>query len=112
MGAGDVFFPAAFFLFGLVFGSFLNVCIYRLPRELSVLSPRSFCPGCSAPIAAYDTIPVLSWIILRGKSRNCGTRILPRYALVGLVTGVLFLLSCSVCASMAQVAELAFRSFL
>jgi leader peptidase (prepilin peptidase)/N-methyltransferase len=84
---------AIYFLFGLVFGSFLNVCIYRLPRELSVVSPRSACPNCGAPIAFYDNIPVLSWVILRGRCRNCGARISPRYAIVELVTGLLFALS-------------------
>ena len=87
------FFVAVFFLFGLLFGSFLNVCIYRMPRELSVVSPRSFCPQCDTPIAAYDNIPVLSWIILRGKCRNCGAKISPRYALVELLTGLFFVAS-------------------
>ena len=92
---GDVslFFVAVFFLFGLLFGSFLNVCIYRMPRELSVVSPRSFCPQCDTPIAAYDNIPVLSWIILRGKCRNCGAKISPRYAIVELLTGLFFVAS-------------------
>jgi leader peptidase (prepilin peptidase)/N-methyltransferase len=76
-----------------LFGSFLNVCIYRMPRELSVVSPRSFCPQCDTPIAAYDNIPVLSWIILRGKCRNCGAKISPRYAIVELLTGLLFVAS-------------------
>jgi len=84
---------AVFFLFGLVLGSFLNVCIYRMPRELSVVSPRSACPSCGTLIAAYDNIPVLSWIILRGKCRNCGAPISPRYAIVELITGVFFALS-------------------
>jgi leader peptidase (prepilin peptidase)/N-methyltransferase len=88
-----IFSIAAFFLFGLVFGSFLNVCIYRLPRDLSVVSPRSFCPSCGTPIAFYDNIPVLSWIILRGRCRNCKARISPRYAVVELLTGALFVLS-------------------
>src|SRR6266852_8589644 len=87
------FFIIAFFSFGLVFGSFLNVCIYRMPRELSVVSPRSACPSCGTPIAAYDNIPVLSWIILRGKCRNCAAPISPRYAIVELITGVFFALS-------------------
>ncbi|HEU4415403.1 MAG TPA: prepilin peptidase [Candidatus Angelobacter sp.] len=80
-------------MFGLVFGSFLNVCIYRMPREISVVSPRSACPGCEAPIAAYDNIPVLSWLILRGKCRKCKTSISPRYAAVELLTGILFALA-------------------
>jgi leader peptidase (prepilin peptidase)/N-methyltransferase len=84
------FLAAAFFLFGLVFGSFLNVCIYRMPREISVVSPRSACPACEAPIAAYDNIPVLSWLILGGKCRKCKATISPRYAAVELLTGALF----------------------
>ena len=83
---------AGFFSFGLIFGSFLNVCIYRLPRGLSVVSPRSACPECHAPIAAYDNIPVLSWLILGGRCRHCGVRITPRYAVVELTCGLLFLL--------------------
>lgn len=93
MNAILIFSIAAFFLFGLVFGSFLNVCIYRLPRDLSVVSPRSFCPSCGVPIAFYDNIPVLSWLILRGRCRNCSARISPRYAVVELLTGVFFVLA-------------------
>ena len=89
----DWFLAAGFFCFGLIFGSFLNVCIYRLPRGLSVVSPRSACPECHTPIAAYDNIPVLSWLILRGRCRGCGARITPRYAVVELICGLLFLLS-------------------
>lgn len=88
----NLFFVAAFFLFGLVFGSFLNVCIYRMPRELSVVKPRSACPACGAPIAAYDNVPVLSWILLGGKCRHCKAAISPRYAAVELLTGVFFAL--------------------
>jgi leader peptidase (prepilin peptidase)/N-methyltransferase len=84
---------AGFFCFGLIFGSFLNVCIYRLPRGLSVVSPRSACPECHTPIAGFDNIPVLSWLILGGRCRHCRTRITPRYAVVELVCGLLFLLS-------------------
>jgi leader peptidase (prepilin peptidase) / N-methyltransferase len=84
---------AAFFLFGLTFGSFLNVCIYRLPRDLSVVSPRSMCPNCGEAIAFYDNIPVLSWIVLRGRCRNCKARISPRYAVVELLTGILFVVA-------------------
>jgi leader peptidase (prepilin peptidase) / N-methyltransferase len=83
---------AAFFLFGLVFGSFLNVCIYRMPRELSVVKPRSACPSCGNPIAAYDNIPVLSWILLGGKCRHCKAPISARYAAVEVLTGGFFVL--------------------
>lgn len=87
----DPFFAAAIFLFGLAFGSFLNVCIYRLPLGLSVVTPRSACPNCKHPIAFYDNLPVLSWLILRGRCRQCQARISPRYLLIELLTGVLFL---------------------
>lgn len=89
----DWFVRAFFFCFGLIFGSFLNVCIYRLPRGLSVVAPRSACPQCHTPIAGYDNIPVLSWLILGGHCRHCRTRITPRYAVVEFVCGLLFLLS-------------------
>lgn len=75
---------------GLIFGSFLNVCIYRLPRGLSVVHPRSACPNCGKPVAAYDNIPVLSWILLGGRCRNCGKPITPRYMAVEILTGLLF----------------------
>lgn len=74
---------------GLCFGSFLNVVIYRLPRGLNVAYPASACPGCSSEIAAYDNIPVLSWLILRGKARCCKTPISPRYPLIELLGGLL-----------------------
>lgn len=80
----------AIFVLGLAFGSFLNVCIYRLPRELSVVAPRSACPNCKRLIAFYDNIPVLSWLILRGRCRHCHTRITPRYLVIELMTAILF----------------------
>jgi leader peptidase (prepilin peptidase) / N-methyltransferase len=103
---------AAFFLFGLVLGSFLNVCIYRMPRELSVVSPRSACPACGTPISAYDNIPVLSWIILGGKCRNCNAPISPRYAIVELITGVFFVLSLLIGGSGPNAFKLSAFSFL
>lgn len=85
-----IFFGVATFLFGLVVGSFLNVCIYRLPREESIVYPPSHCPRCYQPISPRDNIPVLSYILLRAKCRSCGERISPVYPLVELATGVLF----------------------
>lgn len=87
----DLLFASAIFVLGLAFGSFLNVCIYRLPRGFSVVTPRSACPQCKHPIAFYDNLPVLSWLILRGRCRNCQARISPRYLLIELLTGALFL---------------------
>ena len=88
----DPIIASGVFAFGLVFGSFLNVCIYRLPRGLSVVSPRSACPNCGKAIAFYDNIPVLSWIILGARCRNCKVRINARYAAAELLTAALFLL--------------------
>lgn len=77
-------------LFGLLIGSFLNVCIYRLPRDLSVVHPRSHCPNCEKLVAWYDNMPVLSWMLLRAKCRNCKTPIHWQYPVVELATGILF----------------------
>jgi leader peptidase (prepilin peptidase)/N-methyltransferase len=77
-------------VFGLVIGSFLNVCIHRWPRNRSVVKPRSHCVRCRKPIAWYDNIPVLSYLILRGRCRHCGKHISWRYPLVELLTGALF----------------------
>ena len=77
-------------LFGLAVGSFLNVVIYRVPRHESIVSPPSACPSCATPIAARDNIPVLSWLLLRGRCRHCGAPISLQYPLVELATGALF----------------------
>src|SRR6202451_1235196 len=77
-------------LFGLVIGSFLNVCIVRIPERKSIVTPSSACPKCGAPIRPYDNIPVLSWLLLRGKCRSCKTKISGMYPLVELLTGILF----------------------
>ena len=79
------------FALGLVVGSFANVCIYRLPRQESVVWPGSHCPRCQAPIRWYDNIPLLSFVLLRGRCRGCGEPISWRYPIVELLTGVLFL---------------------
>lgn len=80
-------------LFGLLFGSFLNVCIYRSQNDLSVMRPaRSFCPDCRHPIAWYDNIPVLSYLLLRGRCRHCAQTIPLRYPVVELSTAMLFAL--------------------
>ena len=77
-------------VYGLVIGSFLNVVIWRVPRHESLVAPRSHCPGCDAPIAARDNIPVVSWLLLRGRCRQCGEPISIRYLFIELVTAVLF----------------------
>ncbi|WP_373044957.1 prepilin peptidase [Vulgatibacter sp.] len=77
------------FLFGTLVGSFLNVVIARVPTGMSVVKPRSRCPGCERPIAGYDNVPIVSWLLLRGQCRRCGIRISPRYPFVELAVGLL-----------------------
>ncbi len=81
---------AAAIVIGLLFGSFLNVCIYRIPRDLSVVAPRSFCPECGEGIRWHDNIPLLSYALLRGRCRACGKPIGLRYPIVELTTAILF----------------------
>jgi leader peptidase (prepilin peptidase)/N-methyltransferase len=85
--------PFFFFLFGIVIGSFLNVCISRIPEGISIVSPGSRCPRCGKPIKSYDNIPVFGWLILRGKCRNCALPISPMYPLVEFSCGLIFVLT-------------------
>ena len=96
MGAGRLWqsrevIPLGAFLLGLVIGSFLNVCILRIPADKSIVLPASSCTKCRKAIAPYDNIPVLSWLFLGGKCRHCKTKISAMYPAVELLTGLLFL---------------------
>lgn len=90
---GDIWIPIFIFILGLAIGSFLNVCIYRIPRsDMSIYSPRrSFCPECSQSIRFYDNIPLLSYLILRGKCRHCNAKISVQYPIVEFITAALHL---------------------
>jgi leader peptidase (prepilin peptidase)/N-methyltransferase len=85
------FWSVVFFILGCIVGSFLNVCIYRMPLDQSIVSPPSHCPHCQYSIPWYLNIPLITWVYLRAKCRNCGAPISVRYFLVELLTGVLFL---------------------
>jgi leader peptidase (prepilin peptidase)/N-methyltransferase len=84
--------PVIVFVFGAVIGSFLNVCIYRIARSKSIVKPNSFCPSCEKPIEFYDNIPIISYILLGGKCRQCSAKISKRYPFVELITAVIFLM--------------------
>ncbi|MGH7428988.1 MAG: prepilin peptidase, partial [Candidatus Methylomirabilaceae bacterium] len=90
IGAGIASFSI---LVGLAVGSFLNVCIYRLPKGSSIIRPGSRCPSCDAPIRWYDNLPLVSYLLLRGRCRECGTGLSWRYPLVEAITALLFLLT-------------------
>jgi leader peptidase (prepilin peptidase)/N-methyltransferase len=81
------------FVFGAVVGSFLNVVIHRMPRERSLVKPRSACPDCGQSIRWFDNLPIISWLVLRARCRGCGARISIRYPLVELLAGVLAVLA-------------------
>jgi leader peptidase (prepilin peptidase)/N-methyltransferase len=85
--------PAILAVFGLVIGSFLNVVVYRLPQRMSLVAPGSSCPRCGRLIAPWDNIPVVSFVLLRGRCRHCGERISPEYPIVEAVTAGLFALA-------------------
>ena len=80
------------FLLGLCIGSFLNVIVYRLPNDLSIFKPRSFCPKCKNRITWSSNIPILSWVIQKGKCRSCSESISYRYPLIEFLTGILFII--------------------
>ncbi len=86
----DYIYIVYFFITGLALGSFANVCIYRLPRNESVISPGSHCASCNSPVRSVDNIPVLSYLILRGKCRTCGQRFSALYPAIEVVTALLF----------------------
>ncbi len=88
----DWYFTVVVFLFGACWGSFLNVCIYRIPAELSVVKPRSRCPKCMTNLSWRDNIPIFGWIALRGKCRYCQAPISARYPSIELLTAILFTL--------------------
>jgi leader peptidase (prepilin peptidase)/N-methyltransferase len=92
-GTVETVIPFFFFLFGIIVGSFLNVCISRIPEGVSIVSPGSRCPRCLTPIKPYDNIPVFGWLLLRGKCRNCGLAISPMYPLVEFTAGLVFVLT-------------------
>lgn len=79
-------------LYGLLIGSFLNVCIYRIPREESIAFPSSHCPNCGTKLKAYDLVPILSYIVQRGKCRYCGEKISPQYPIVELLNSLVYIL--------------------
>ena len=85
------FWSLVFFVFGCLVGSFLNVCIYRLPLGMSIVTPPSHCPHCQYSIPWYLNVPLVTWLTLRGRCKNCGAPISPRYFIVELLTGVTFL---------------------
>ena len=91
MSAADGVLLGLFFATGAIVGSFANVCIHRLPRGDSVVHPGSHCPACGAPIAFYDNVPVVSWLVLRGRCRRCGAPIDTRYPAVEMLVALLFL---------------------
>lgn len=87
----EAFIAVALAVFGLLFGSFANVVIWRVPRGESIVSPGSHCPSCGSPVRWYDNVPVVSWLVLRGRCRDCSSPISPRYPLVESLSALLWL---------------------
>lgn len=84
--------PLLVFILGACLGSFLNVCIYRIPKKLSIFTPRSFCVNCKTPLKVRENIPIISYILLRGRCSTCKAKISPRYLIVELLTAIIYLL--------------------
>lgn len=86
----DIYFTILVFIIGVIFGSFYNVCIYRIPNKQSIVNPPSHCYKCNTRLKSIDLIPIFSWTFLKGKCRYCKEKISPRYTIVELITGILF----------------------
>ena len=80
------------FIVGLCIGSFINVVVYRLPNDLSIIKPRSFCPKCKTKLTWSENVPLISWLIQKGRCKNCNTPISKRYPLIELSTAILFVI--------------------
>ncbi len=93
MGSEEIVIYISFFVLGLIIGSFLEVVIYRIPRKLSIIKPGSYCPNCKGKIAFYDNIPLISYIILKGRCRNCKVKISYKAFIIELFAGLLFVLN-------------------
>ena len=106
------FWSLVFFVFGCIVGSFLNVCIHRLPRGMSIVSPPSHCPHCQYSIPWYLNIPLVTWLFLRGRCKNCRAPISPRYFIVELLTGVAFLGCWLAFGKMSPVIAIIYATFL
>lgn len=89
----SLYFTIIYFLFGISIGSFLNVCIWRIPKKFPIANDRSMCPCCQHKLKAIDLVPILSWVFLKGKCRYCKSSIAFRYPLIELLTGILYVLS-------------------
>ena len=89
----NILFNFLYFYFGAIFGSFLNVIIYRTPISISIISPRSFCPQCKYPIPFYNNLPIISFLLLKGRCHKCKKQISIQYLLIEFITGFLFLFS-------------------
>lgn len=105
-------YTVVFFIFGAITGSFLNVCIYRIPRGMSIVFPSSHCPSCDSEVRFYDNIPIISYLVLRGRCRSCRTKISPVYPLVELLNATLYAFTFSRFIGYSVAAVIAYAFFL